>query len=184
MTSNEFLKLIKQNNYNRILLERLPRLNLPQTYLVAGCLFQTVWNLQKSRPAKENIKDYDVFYFDDSDLSYEAEDKAIKQAEALAQDLPIRLELKNQARVHLWYREHFGHDYPRLGSSQDGIDRYLIAGTCLGIEVRHEEVYAPYGFEDMRQGILRANPKNLAPELFRAKADSYQKRWPHLVVVE
>ena len=184
MTAQEFLEQIKQNAFNSLLLERLKSLELPQTYLVAGCLFQTIWNLQTKRPAGENIKDYDVFYFDDADLSYEAEDKEIKRANELVKDLPITLELKNQARVHLWYAAHFKRTTPVLSSSQAGIDRYLIAGTCLGIEVNKQTVYASNGFEDMEKGILQANLKNHAPDLFKAKALSYKKRWPHLTIIE
>lgn len=184
MTPEAFLERIKQNDYNHILLERLKELELPQTYLVAGCLFQTVWNLNTDRPATENIKDYDVFYFNDTDLSYEAEDKEIKRANELVKDLPIELELRNQARVHLWYEAHFKRTTPILGSSCAGIDRYLIAGTCLGIKVSTQTVYAPNGFEDMNEGILRPNRKNIAPDLFKAKALSYKMRWPHLTIVE
>jgi hypothetical protein len=32
-------------------------------------LFQTVWNLQRGRPPGQGIKDYDLFYFDPTDLS-------------------------------------------------------------------------------------------------------------------
>ncbi|XVV16815.1 nucleotidyltransferase family protein [Actinoplanes sp. CA-131856] len=50
----------------------------PNWYVTAGCLFQTVWNVVTGRPPAEGIKDYDVFYFDDGDLSWEAEDQVIK----------------------------------------------------------------------------------------------------------
>jgi hypothetical protein len=58
------------NPANRQLLDGLAELALPQCHLTAGCLFQTVWNVLSGRPPAENIKDYDVFYFDGSDLSW------------------------------------------------------------------------------------------------------------------
>lgn len=169
-----------QNKFNGILLERLAELGLAQTHLVAGCLFQTVWNVLSNRPATEHIKDYDVFYFDASDLSYEAEDAAIKKANELFADLPIEVELRNQARVHLWYEQHFAYSTPQLTSARHGIDRYLVRGTCLGVSATNKDVYAPYGFSDLEVGILRANPKNDLPDLFLAKAKTYQARWPWL----
>jgi hypothetical protein len=42
--------------------------------VTAGCLFQTVWNVVTDRPPTSGIKDYDIFYFDGTDLSWEAED--------------------------------------------------------------------------------------------------------------
>ncbi len=182
MTEKYFLSLVNQNKFNCVLLERLPELGLAQTHLVAGCLFQTVWNVLSKRPATEHIKDYDVFYFDASDLSYEAEDAAIKKANKLFADLPVEVELRNQARVHLWYEQHFNYSTPQLRSATHGIDRYLVKGTCLGVSVNSLDVYAPYGFSDLAAGILQPNPKNHLPDLFLAKATSYQTRWPWLVI--
>jgi len=50
------------------ILSRWRRLSLPQPWLVAGCLFQTVWNIQSDRAPGAGIKDYDFFYFDSGDL--------------------------------------------------------------------------------------------------------------------
>jgi hypothetical protein len=44
-------------------------LRLPQWRIVAGCLYQTVWNVLTNKPARTGIKDYDLIYFDDTDLS-------------------------------------------------------------------------------------------------------------------
>ncbi|MBA9054477.1 hypothetical protein HDA42_003655 [Streptomyces costaricanus] len=66
---------------NEVLVEVLGRaagMRLPGWYLTAGCLFQTVWNVVTGRPPGRGIKDYDLFYFDDTDLSWEAEDAVIR----------------------------------------------------------------------------------------------------------
>ena len=70
-----------------------------------------------------------------ADLSWAAEDRVIRQVNALTADLGVTVEVKNQARVHLWYRDRFQADYPQLQSAQDGIDRFPVACTCVGIEV-------------------------------------------------
>ncbi|WP_027483040.1 nucleotidyltransferase family protein [Deinococcus pimensis] len=183
MNAHLFLQQINHNGFNRVILERLPRLNLPQAHLVAGCLFQTIWNVQAGLAPHHGIMDYDVFYFDEHDVSYEAEDHAIRRAAALFADLPVRVELRNQARVHLWYEQRFGRPCPQLSSTRAGIDRFLILATCVGITSGPggaHEVYAPHGFSDLVGGMLRPNPVHGDRALFEAKARSYQERWPWL----
>jgi hypothetical protein len=183
--SEIFLENVLQNQVNRTLLRRLPAFGLDDVWLVAGCLFQTVWNLKVGRPPTEGILDYDIFYFDGSDLSWNAEDAAIQRVATYTRDVGVRVELKNQARVHLWYGDRFGPGYPQLQSSREGIDRFLIAGTCVGVHVDakgHLELYAPNGLDDIYDGVLRTNAANPRPDLFIAKAETYRKRWPWLTV--
>ena len=120
------------NPINAEIASRLPALGLGQCMLTAGCLFQAIWNHQSRLPPAWGVKDYDVFYFDE-DLSWEAENEVIHSAQRLFQDLDVIVEIKNQARVHLWYGQRFGAAYPQLHSTKDGVDRYLIAGTCIGL---------------------------------------------------
>ena len=182
LTVKTLLEIAMANPINAEITARLPDLGVDQCMLTAGCLFQAVWNHQSNRPVAQDVKDYDVFYFD-TDLSYEAEDRVIRAAERLFQDLGVNVEVKNQARVHLWYGERFGRPYPQLHTARQGVDRYLVAGTCIGLEIATGEVYAPYGLADVEQGILRINPQHPEPELFAQKAFSYQARWPWLKIV-
>lgn len=178
-----FLDDICRNPTNRAILARLPALQLNDPWLVAGCLFQTVWNLRSGLPPGSGIRDYDIFYFDGADLSWDAENEHIIRVHKALGDLGVEIELKNQARVHLWYGERFGPGYPKLECCQDGIDRFLCACTRVGVRITAEkglELYAPDGLDDLYNGILRTNPLNDRRALFRAKAESYKKRWPWL----
>lgn len=180
MTESEFLALIKQNPVNAAILERLPELETfaPGAHLVAGALFGTVWNVQTGRPATENIKDYDLFYWD-ADTSYAAEDAVIRRAAELFCDLDAPIEVRNQARVHLWFNEKHGLNRPPLLSAREGILQFLVECTCLGVDARGE-LYAPYGLDDMAAGILKLNQQNHSPGLYAAKVKDYQRRWPWL----
>lgn len=180
MTEQEFLALVRLNPVNAAILDRLPELETfaPQVMLVAGSLFGTIWNVQTGRPPTENIKDYDLFYWH-PDTSYEAEDAVIQRAAELFADLEAPIEVRNQARVHLWFNEKHGLNRPPLLSAQEGVDQFLVECTCLGIDAR-DEVYAPYGLDDMQAGILRLNARNHSPGLYEAKIRSYQQRWPWL----
>lgn len=180
----DFRADVLTNPFNKELLARLSAMGLPECHLTAGCLFQTVWNRISGRAPEWGVKDYDVFYFDGEDLSWEAEDRVIERVNALVSDLPIQIEVKNQARVHLWYSERFGGNYPQLASARGGIDRYLISCTCVGIDVKSDDLYAPDGFRDLASGTLKMNPLNPKPALFREKAESYQQRWPWLQIVD
>jgi hypothetical protein len=182
MSTRDFIFCAMSNPANVALLSRLPSLTLNQCHLTAGCLFQAVWNRSSGQAENWGIKDYDVVYYDDRDLSWESEDAVIRRVNALAGDLGIRVETRNQARVHLWYEQRFRAHYPKLVSARDGIDRYLISCTCVGIEVTSGELYAPNGLQDLESGILRMNPSNPQPALFRQKAEDYRARWPWLTI--
>ena len=177
------------NPINRKILERLPMLGAPNACLVAGSVYQAWWNALSDRPVAEGVKDYDIFYFDDSDLSYEAEDVIVQRAAVLFADLDVLVDLKNQARVHLWYRQRFGgDDYPPIRNVEDGIARFLSRATCIGLMPQVGgtlRLIAPYGIEETRRGELKPTPFRWAErEKFRAKAQSYVARWPWLRIIE
>ncbi|CAK16398.1 nucleotidyltransferase family protein [Pseudomonas entomophila] len=181
LTHERVLAIALENATNRALLALLPKLDLPNCMLTAGCLFQTFWNVRSGRAAEWGIKDYDIAYFDE-DLSWEAEDRVIARVRDACRHLGVNVEVRNQARVHLWYEAKFGAHYPQLKSVTEGIDRYLINSTCLGVDVVTGELYSTYGLEDLQNDVLSMNARNPQPVLFRRKADSYRERWPWLKV--
>lgn len=183
-TPTQFIAQARQDPVNAALLSRLPGLGLPQGFLTAGSLFQATWNHRCGKPPGWGVKDYDVFYFDDTDLSWDAEDTVIRRVQHAVADLGATVEVKNQARVHLWYEARFKSPYPQLRSARDGIDRYLIACTRVGIDLADQTLYAPDGLDDLAAGILRMNPLLPMRELFLKKARDYQARWPWLQVVQ
>ncbi|WP_374652635.1 nucleotidyltransferase family protein [Dongia sp.] len=173
------------NPINRAILTRLPMLGIEDAWLVAGCIYQAYWNVLRGRPASEGVKDYDIFYFDPTDLSYEAEDAIVQRARLVFADLDALIDLKNQARVHLWYRQRFGADYPPLGSAREAIGRFQIRCTCVGLQPRPDgtlDLHAPYGLDELTRGELKANRHCPDRSGVRAKAESYRARWPWLTI--
>lgn len=163
-------------------LDRLPSLGLREWWLTAGAVFQNVWNAVEGRPPGYGIKDYDVFYFDDTDLSWEAEDTVIRAAAALFSDLPARIEVRNQARVHLWYEEKFGQPCPPFTSATDAIDSFASTTCCVGISTVDSEIrlYAPFGLTDVIGMRMRPH-RRLAPQhVYDAKVRQYTERWTTL----
>src|SRR5947207_10855139 len=136
---------------NRTLTEVLARaagMALPGWYLVAGCLYQTVWNVVTGQPPEAGILDYDLAYFDGSDLSWDAEDVAIRAGHEIFAGLPAPVQIRNQARVHLWYERKFGLPCPPYESTEAAIDTFEATAACLGARLQPSgrwRIYAPYG---------------------------------------
>jgi hypothetical protein len=170
---------------NRSILGRLPELGLADAWLVSGCLFQTVWNDLTGRAPTHGIKDYDIFYFD-PDVSKQAEDRVIRRCAAAFADLGADVEVRNQARVHLWYPGWYGIDYPPLVRATEGIDRFLANACMVGIKPAGSgtDVYAPLGLADLADMIVRPNrcPNFQAVE-YQRKAARWKQCWPELTVL-
>ena len=125
---------------------------------MSGAVFQTVWNCLTDRSPEYGIKDYDIFYYEGSDLSWDSEDLVIRRVTAALSDLPVNIEVRNQARVHLWFEAHFGSPYPPLNSTCEGIDRFLAPACMVGLKPGNAgqmEVYAPRGLNDLASLTIR-----------------------------
>ena len=137
-------------------------LDLPDWRLVSGAVYQAVWNARTGRPAGYGVKDYDLAYFDASDLSYEAEDVVIKRV-AAAFDEPFRsqVEVRNQARVHLWFQNRFGEPYEALGSTDEALGRFVAPTFAVGVRLEADDrlgIAAPFGLDDVFALTIRPNP--------------------------
>ena len=180
-----FLDLVQRNPMNEAILDRGPALGVPDWWLTAGAVFQTVWNVLDGRDPGAGIANYDFFYFDASDLSYEAEDAVIRRAATLFADLGVRVEVRNEARVHLWYESRFGVPGLRFTSSADAIDHFASTTCCFGVaRTPGGELvdYAPHGYADLFGMRVRPNPLLAPRAVYEAKARRWQREWPGLVV--
>jgi hypothetical protein len=186
MDAKTFIALALRNPANDAILSALAAMELPDAWLVSGCLVQSIWNALTNRPVGYGINDYDVFYFD-GDTSWEAEDGVIKVLEATARELEVTVQVRNQARVHLWYPEKFGHPYPPLKRSTEGIDRFLTPNTKVGIRRTPggDEVYAPDSFDDIAKLLITPNASaNFSRTRYLEKAARWKALWPELTLVE
>ena len=115
-----------------LLLTRLRSLRLPQWRLGCRVPDQTVWNALTSQPRGTGIQDYDLIYFDAADLSWEAEDAVIRRITPALRDCVGPVEIRNQARVHLWFQDRFGSPYPALTCADEALRRYDRWSTPSG----------------------------------------------------
>jgi hypothetical protein len=68
VSANELHVSLLQNECLADILERFDEIALPDAWLVAGCIAQTIWNLACGQPAELGIKDVDLIYFDEQDF--------------------------------------------------------------------------------------------------------------------
>lgn len=161
--------------------------NLPQWRLVAGCIYQTVWNRLTGRPQGAGINDYDLIYFDDRDLSKEAEAAAELRVRERLPDLPAPVEVRNQARVHSWFEDYFDIPYPALSCADEAITRYASKTHAVGIRLTEDgqlDVYAPFGLEDIFAMVVRPNYALPNKPTHDRKAARAKAIWPELTVLE
>jgi hypothetical protein len=185
MDKDDFIAAALRNPVHEIIAEELSRLALPDAWIVSGCLVQTVWNVQTARAVDYGIADYDIFYFD-PDTSWQAEDAVIRKLQGRLARTGAKVEVRNQARVHLWYPEKHRLPYPALHCSTQGIDRFLTKNTQVGIRRTRagHDIYAPHGFDDIAKMIVRPNHgPNFSAANYSAKAERWKKLWPEITVL-
>ncbi|KAK6519151.1 hypothetical protein TWF281_003840 [Arthrobotrys megalospora] len=160
-------------------------LNLPNWYLAAGCISQTIWNHASSFPPETGINDYDLVYHDPSDTSYEAEDAVIQKGKEIFEHLGVEVEIRNQARVHLWYERKFGIKCPPHGSVEEGIDSWISTSAMIGVRLEEDgewTVYAPRGLSDFFNMVVRPGTKLGKKEQYEKKTERWKAIWPNLTV--
>jgi hypothetical protein len=168
------------------LLNVLRGLELPQWRVAAGCICQTVWNSLTARPQGTGINDYDVIYFDGDDLSPEAERAVQGSVRRACDSSTIPLDVWNQARVHLWFRDSYGISYAPLSSADEAITRYSSVAHSVGVRLSNDDrldVCAPFGLDDIFAMIVRPNRVLRNKPAYEKKAARAKSLWPELTVV-
>ena len=98
-------------------------------------------------------------------------DRVIQRAASLFADLDATVEVRNQARVHLWYADRFGVAAPPFTSARDAIAAF--ASTTCSVGITHGadgiQVHAPHGLTDAFAMHLRPH-RRLAPREVRCRA--------------
>ncbi|VAV98258.1 hypothetical protein MNBD_ALPHA06-493 [hydrothermal vent metagenome] len=181
------IRLALANPLNAEILRRLPDLAMPQAMLVSGCLYQSAWNGLLGHDPERGILDYDLVYFDDSDLSYEAEDEVIQRCAAAFADLDAEIEVRNQARVHLWFKNHFGLDYAPLANAAEALERYMSPCNAVAITLDANadlQVIAPFGFDDLFGFIVRprGDGSQISAQSYAKKTKRMKAMWPELTI--
>jgi hypothetical protein len=160
-------------------------LGLPDWLLFSGAVYQRVLNHLTGRDPDYGIKDYDLGYHDVADISYEAEDIVIRRvAAAFASPLREMVEVRNQARVHVWFEAKFGEPYAPLACSAEALERFVSPLFAVGVRLDPDDrlaIAAPFGLDDLFAMRMRPNPVRKTGGFDRVAA-SLVARWPEVRV--
>jgi hypothetical protein len=160
-------------------------IDLPDAWLVSGAIYNCVWNSLTGRSALHGVNDIDIIYFD-PDLSWDAEDRVIKAVEQALDGLPVPVQPRNQARVHLWFEQKFGFPFTPLATARESLLRY--ASNTHAVAARLEvdgslTVDAPFGLEDMFAFRVTPNPAADNRLTHEKKGARIRSVWPEVTVV-
>ena len=180
-TIGDIERLLEAHADLHALLLHLENLGLPDGWIGAGFIRNTVWDVLHGREIDvSSLNDVDVLFFDPRDTSKEREAEIERKLGALSSGVPWSA--KNQARMHLR-----NGDAPYRDTC-DAVAHWAETATAIAARtVRGRvEVMAPYGIDDLLELIVRPTP------VFGHKVDIYRERvaakdwlsrWPKLTVL-
>lgn len=181
-SAESFDRRLRRNPSLRAVLDCWTALRLPDAWIVAGALAQSIWNQEHGRPADADIKDIDIVYFNASDLSAEGEAAEEVRIRNLFAGLGPRFDVKNEARVHLWYGRKFGREIAPYTSTADAIATFPTTATSVGVQPVGGglAIEAPFGLDDLLGMVVRPNRALASRAVYEAKADRWRLNWPRL----
>ena len=154
------------------------QLGLPDCWIGAGFVRAAVWDYVGGYPVCAPEADIDIIWFDAQRMAGGVDRQL--EAQLRAQDPSFDWSVKNQARMHTR-----NGDKPYVSASDamcywpetaTAVAARVVSGECL--------VAAPYGLQDLFQGVVRPTPEFVAKRraIFdqRVGDKHWQKRWPFL----
>lgn len=184
-----FVSILKQNTDLMIILDYISKLKLPNFYIAAGSIFQTIWNYYDDKPLNYGIKDIDIIYYDSNNISKKTEkqleNKIISHFQKI--NLNYEFDVHNEARMHLWKKENENKNIDQYKNSEDAINQWIATVHAIGITKENDEikVYAPYGLSDIFSRTIRPiKHKANSKELYDKKATSWNQRFDNLTIIE
>ena len=168
------------------LFECWSELQLPDCWLVAGAVAQSYWNKVHGFPPLHGISDIDLAYFDPNDLTEESESAQAARIGRRFEHLDVRFDVKNEARVHLWYERRFGYPIPAYPSAESAIETFPTTAGAIGVRPgdRGLEALAPFGFDDLLNLVVRPNKRQITREIYLRKVERWTALWPKLKVLD
>ena len=153
----------------------------------AGAVRNLVWDALHERTTPSPLADLDLAHFDPGQLGPEGDAALQARLRAVAPDTPW--EVTNQAGVHLWFEQHFGHAVAPLRSLDEAVASWPETATAVGLLLDDEDclhVIAPHGLADLFAMVVRHNPVRASVETYRRRIASKRcaQRWPRVTVID
>ncbi len=186
---DEFIAIIKKNNELIEILNYIDKIKLPNFYIAAGCIFQTIWNYYDNRPLNFGIKDIDIIYYDSYDITKEAE-KIIENNIIdffVKKGYKYEFDVHNEARMHLWKKLNNNIEIKQYRSSEEAIGKWIATVHAVGVTKIDGDikVYAPYGLSDIfSRTIIPIYHKGNSKDIYMNKVEKWQERFEKLNIIE
>lgn len=186
---NEIITIFKQDHELIAILTYLSEIELPHFYIIAGAVFQTIWNYYDHNPLHFKNKDIDIIYYDQNHLEKEDEEalkrKITDHFELLG--LHYTFDIHNEARMHLWKKENENQQLRYIEHAEEAIGSLIATVQAIGITLDKGviNIYAPYGFSDIFSKTIRPIKQiGNTKERYEKKVASWQKKFSNLTVIE
>ena len=181
-------KAVRWSDLILLVLKKVSRETDCEYWIGAGAVAQTVWNHATRRPPEYGINDIDVAYYDVGELSESQEKKREKKLTEMLCGLGIPLDVKNQARVHIWYAGKFGYEISPYTSLQDAVGTWPTTATAIAIRMDAStgviETISPFGLGDLLSLRVGPNKRQITEEIYEKYCIRWQSKWPELDIEE
>jgi len=172
----KLIQIVRQQDWIMEALKSVRDLKLPDWYLAAGAIRNSVWNYFHNFPSTSHQQDMDVVYFDSSNINKERE----KLFESILNEkLPnLKWEVKNQARKN-----------NSANSSCESIAYWSETPTCVGVRLENNDSFticAPHGLDDLMNLVVKPIPQpyqDLSLYQERIAEKKWDKFWTKLRIV-
>ncbi|TGQ25227.1 nucleotidyltransferase family protein, partial [Mesorhizobium sp. M00.F.Ca.ET.216.01.1.1] len=102
------------------------------------------------------------------------------------QGLALPVEVRNQARVHLWYPAKFGRECPRYTSASESVSYFASKTHAVGVRFGADgalELVAPFGLDDVFSFRITPNRALDNQRTHEAKGRRARECWPEISVL-
>lgn len=181
----QLIEIVQSQDWLMDLLRATRELNLPDWYIAAGTIRNTVWNVRHGYPSELHQNDVDVVYFDPDDLKGASAEGYEQKLRAV---FPNReWEVVNQAGAHLMECTR-QRGRPAAASSSEAIAYWTETPTCVGVRLEQDDSFtlcAPHGLDDLFHLTVQPPPepyRDLGLYLKRMEDKKWGSIWPRLQI--
>lgn len=182
----DLVRIVQTSSWFMVALAAVQSLRLESWCIGAGAVRNLVWDHLHGYSIPSPLTDIDVAYFDPG--VHEPDHDTVLQARLRVLQPTLPWEVTNQAFVHTWFEQHFGHSVPPLDSLDEAVASWPEYATSVGVLLNADgnvEIIAPHGLGDLFALQVRRNPIRASIDTYRQRVEQkqYTKRWPRVSVV-
>lgn len=176
----DVLTLIRADAWMMGALQTAQELELPDWWLAAGFVRNTVWDALHGYRERTPLADVDMIYFEPGQIDERQEKRyevGLREANPT-----VPWSVKNQARMHLVRPDRLPYQ-----SSADAVSYWIETPTCLGVRLTDSgklELLAPHGVADLLALRVRPAPTVNSQDRYyyekRVRDKRWQEKWPRL----